>query len=49
MPSAVSLSEVLLRVELDPDQLSFVHAVRVIKRRILTAGSLPPSGESLPS
>jgi hypothetical protein len=43
------MHEAALQAEIDPDELSFVHAVRVIKRRILTAGSLPPSGESLPS
>jgi len=43
------MHEAALQAELDPDELSFVHAVRVIKRKILTAGSFPPSGESLPS
>ena len=27
----------------DPDDLSFVHAVRVMRRRLLTAGDIPPS------
>jgi hypothetical protein len=39
------MHEAALQAELDPDELSFVHAVRVIKRKILTAGSFPPSGE----
>lgn len=43
------MHEAALQAELDPDELSFVHAVRVIKRKILTAGSFPPSGESVPS
>jgi hypothetical protein len=43
------MHEAALQAELDPDELSFVHAVRVIKRKILTAGSFPPSGEPLPS
>ena len=43
------MHEAALQAELDPDELSFVHAVRVIKRKILTAGSFPPSGESLSS
>jgi hypothetical protein len=43
------MHEAALQAELDPDELSFVHAVRVIKRKILTAGSFPPSGESIPS
>jgi hypothetical protein len=43
------MHEAALQAELDPDELSFVHAVRVIKRKILTAGSFPPSGEPVPS
>lgn len=41
------MHEAALRAKLDPDTLSFVHAVRVIKRKILTAGSFPPSAESV--
>jgi hypothetical protein len=34
----------------DPDRLSYVHAVRVVRRKILTHGSIPPSAPSnLPS
>ena len=29
----------------DPDRLSFVHAVRVIRRKLLLYAALPPSGE----
>jgi len=43
------MHEAALQAQLDPDELSFVHAVRVIKRKILTAGSFPPSGEPIPS
>jgi hypothetical protein len=39
------MHEAALQAKLDPDELSFVHAARVIKRKILTAGSFPPSGE----
>jgi hypothetical protein len=39
------IHEAALQAKLDPDELSFVHAARVIKRKILTAGSFPPSGE----
>ena len=28
-----------------PDRLSFLHAVRVIRRKLPTYGALPPSGE----
>lgn len=30
----------------DPDRLSYVHAVRVVRRKILTHGSFPPSAPS---
>lgn len=40
------MHEAALHADLDPDELSFVHAVRVVKRKILTVGSFPPSGES---
>jgi Insertion element 4 transposase N-terminal/Transposase DDE domain len=39
------MHEAALQADLDPDELSFVHTVRVVKRKILTAGSFPPSGE----
>jgi IS4 transposase len=33
----------------DPDRLSFLHAVRVIRRKMTGFGSIPPSGdESVP-
>jgi len=33
----------------DPDRLSFLHAVRVVRRKIATFGAIPPSGpEELP-
>jgi IS4 transposase len=43
------MHEAALQARIDPDELSFVHAVRVIRRKILTAGSFPPSGEPLAS
>jgi hypothetical protein len=39
------MHEAALQADVDPDELSFVHTVRVVKRKILTAGSFPPSGE----
>lgn len=42
------MHEAALQAQLDPDDLSFVHAVRVVKRKILTTGSFPPSGQSIP-
>jgi hypothetical protein len=29
----------------DSDELSFVHAVRVVRRQIVRYGAIPPSGE----
>lgn len=41
------MHEAALREDLDPDELSFVHTVRVVKRKILTAASFPPSADSV--
>jgi hypothetical protein len=30
----------------DPDRLSFLHAVRVIRRKMAIFGAIPPSGQS---
>ena len=38
------MHEAALRAGEDPDRLSFVHAVRVIRRKLPRAVSLPPSG-----
>jgi len=39
------MHEAAVTVETDPDQLSFVHAVRVIRRHLPRAVSIPPSGD----
>jgi len=39
------MHEVALKASEDPDRLSFVHAVRVIRRKLPLYGALPPSGE----
>ena len=39
------MHEAAVAVDTDPDQLSFVHAVRVIRRHLPRAGSIPPSGD----
>jgi transposase IS4-like protein/DDE family transposase len=39
------MHEAAVAVDTDPDQLSFVHAVRVIRRNLPRAGSIPPSGD----
>lgn len=38
------MHEAALAGEVDPDHLSFTHAVRVIRRKMTHAASLPPSG-----
>jgi hypothetical protein len=39
------MHEAALKAGEDPHRLSFVHAVRVIRRKLLLYGALPPSGE----
>lgn len=43
------MHEAALKAQLDPDELSFVHAVRVLKRKILTASAFPPSASEAAS
>ena len=38
------MHEAALKADEDPDRLSFVHAVRVIRRKMATFAALPPSG-----
>ncbi|MBV8362358.1 MAG: IS4 family transposase, partial [Deltaproteobacteria bacterium] len=40
------MHEAALTVDEDPDQLSFVHAVRVIRRKLPTFSAIPPSAEN---
>ncbi len=43
------MHEAALRADEDPDRLSFLHAVRVVRRKIARFASIPPSGqESIP-
>lgn len=39
------MHEAALKVEIDPDRLSFLHAVRVLRRKLPLALAIPPSGE----
>jgi len=39
------MHEAALAVNEDPDRLSFLHAVRVIRRKISSLASVPPSGQ----
>jgi len=40
------MHEAALQEQVDPDRLSFLHAVRVIRRKMARFASLPPSGET---
>jgi hypothetical protein len=40
------MHEAALKAEEDPDQLSFLHAVRVIRRKLPAFGAIPPSAEN---
>jgi len=37
------MHEAAIKGDVDPDRLSFLHAVRVIRRKCLAAGAIPPS------
>jgi len=37
------MHEAALKADLDPDRLSFVHAVRVVRRKLSTFAAIPPS------
>jgi Insertion element 4 transposase N-terminal/Transposase DDE domain len=38
------MHEAALRADEDPDRLSFLHAVRVVRRKMSAFGAIPPSG-----
>ena len=43
------MHEAALSAEEDPDRISFVHAVRVVRRKLTAFGAIPPSGpETVP-
>ena len=37
------MHEAALRADEDPDRLSFLHAVRVVRRKMAAFGATPPS------
>jgi Insertion element 4 transposase N-terminal/Transposase DDE domain len=43
------MHEAALRAGEDPDRLSFLHAVRVIRRKLPLFATLPPSGQARPA
>ena len=38
------MHEAALSADKDPDRLSFLHAVRVVRRKMAVFGAIPPSG-----
>lgn len=43
------MHEAALRAEEDPDRLSFLHAVRVVRRKLPLFATLPPSAQAHPA
>jgi hypothetical protein len=43
------MHEAALRADEDPDRLSFLHAVRVVRRKLPVFAALPPSGQGRPA
>jgi hypothetical protein len=43
------MHEAALKADTDPDQLSFIHAVRVVQRRMARYSAIPPSAEESPA
>jgi hypothetical protein len=43
------MHEAALRAEEDPGRLSFLHAVRVVQRRMARYAAIPPSTEEHPA
>lgn len=41
------MHEAALKDDLDPDRLSFLHTVRIVRRRMTRFGAIPPSGEEI--
>jgi hypothetical protein len=40
------MHEAALRADLDPDRLSFLHAIRVVRRKLPIFGAIPPCGQA---
>ena len=43
------MHEAALRADEDPDRLSFLHAVRVVRRKLPLFAALPPSAQACPA
>jgi hypothetical protein len=37
------MHDAALETDIDPDDLSFIHSVRVVRRSIISSGAFPPS------
>ena len=40
------MHEAALKADEDPDRLSFLHAIRVVRRKLPIFGAIPPSGQA---
>ncbi len=40
------MHEAALQADEDPDRLSFLHAIRVVRRKLPIFGAIPPSGQA---
>jgi len=40
------MHEAALRADEDPDRLSFLHAIRIVRRKLPIFGAIPPSGQA---
>jgi hypothetical protein len=43
------MHDAALKADEDPDQLSFLHAIRIVRRTLPVYGAIPPSAEKSPS
>ena len=39
------MHEAALKADEDPDRLSFLHAIRIVRRKLTVYGAIPPSAE----
>ena len=40
------MHEAALKADIDPDRLSFLHAVRIVRRKLIAFGAIPPSTQA---
>jgi hypothetical protein len=39
------MHDAALKADEDPDQLSFLHAIRIVRRKLPVYGAIPPSAQ----